>query len=41
MTLKDLPPKLIEMFLALRAQILIRKRYEESKKHDETTGKLQ
>ena len=35
MNIKDLPQKLIEMILAIRAQILIRK------KHDETTGKLQ
>jgi hypothetical protein len=34
MSIKDLPQKLIKMLLAIRAQILIRK------KHDGTTGKL-
>jgi len=32
MALKDLPPKLIKMYLALRAQILIRRKHELDKK---------
>ena len=34
MALKDLPPKLIKMYLALRAQILIRRKHELDKKSE-------